>query len=86
MGFTGFEEKCIGRIMACLTSARLSILVNGSPMMEFDFYKGLRVETRQPYITILNLFWLWRGLHVINEETVNTCMLKEVWIRKKGAA
>ncbi|GKF97432.1 RNA-directed DNA polymerase, eukaryota, reverse transcriptase zinc-binding domain protein, partial [Tanacetum coccineum] len=38
----GFGNKCVRWIKACLESARSSVLVNGSPTMEFQLERGLR--------------------------------------------
>lgn len=38
----GFGEKWIKWIHECVTSAKLSVLVNGSPTEEFSPRKGLR--------------------------------------------
>jgi len=42
LGRLGFSEKWISWIKACLESASMSILVNGSPTKEFIPKKGLR--------------------------------------------
>ncbi|GJV04542.1 RNA-directed DNA polymerase, eukaryota [Tanacetum coccineum] len=38
----GFGDKCRKWISGCLNFARGSVLINGSPTMEFQFHKGLR--------------------------------------------
>ncbi|XP_028106830.1 uncharacterized protein LOC114305894 [Camellia sinensis] len=38
----GFGEKCISWIQECVSTARILILVNGSPTKEFNPQKGLR--------------------------------------------
>jgi len=43
LGKLGFGRKWIRWIKACLESASVSILVNGSPTMEFKLGKGLRL-------------------------------------------
>nr|GFA30825.1 cysteine-rich receptor-like protein kinase [Tanacetum cinerariifolium] len=41
----GFREKWCMWIQSCLRSSRGSIIVNGSPTEEFQFYKGLKQGT-----------------------------------------
>ena len=38
----GFGEKCMKWIKTCISTAKISILVNGSPSAEFIPQKGLR--------------------------------------------
>nr|GFC08935.1 RNA-directed DNA polymerase, eukaryota, reverse transcriptase zinc-binding domain protein [Tanacetum cinerariifolium] len=38
----GFGDRWCGWIQECLRSSRGSVLVNGSPTEEFQFYKGLK--------------------------------------------
>lgn len=42
MGKLGFCSKCIGWIQECLSSASVSVLLNGSPISEFPMCCGLR--------------------------------------------
>jgi len=42
LGRLGFKVKWINWIKACLESASVSVLVNGSPMEEFKPKRGLR--------------------------------------------
>ncbi|GJY33186.1 RNA-directed DNA polymerase, eukaryota, partial [Tanacetum coccineum] len=47
----GFGEKWCGWIQECLRSSWGSVLVNGSPTEEFQFFKGLKpVESLSPFI------------------------------------
>jgi len=42
MGFMGFDRKWRTMIYECLSSSRLSVLINGSPSKEFSVRRGLR--------------------------------------------
>jgi len=39
---SGFNDKCIKWIKFCLESATILVLVNGSPIKEFNLRRGLR--------------------------------------------
>nr|GEZ79698.1 RNA-directed DNA polymerase, eukaryota, reverse transcriptase zinc-binding domain protein [Tanacetum cinerariifolium] len=50
----GFGEKWCGWIHECFHSSRGSVLVNGSPSIEFQFYKGLKQgDPLAPFLFIL---------------------------------
>nr|GEY31583.1 RNA-directed DNA polymerase, eukaryota [Tanacetum cinerariifolium] len=50
----GFESRWCGWIQECLRSSRGSVLVNGSPIEEFQFYKGLKQgDPHSPFLFIL---------------------------------
>ncbi|GJS74599.1 RNA-directed DNA polymerase, eukaryota [Tanacetum coccineum] len=50
----GFGDKWSGWIQGCLNNAKGSILVNGSPTSEFQFYKGLKQgDPLSPFLFIL---------------------------------
>ncbi|KAL7593944.1 hypothetical protein Lser_V15G32699 [Lactuca serriola] len=59
----GFDNKWRSWIRGCLSSSRASIMVNGSPTMEFDITKGVR--QRDP---------LWPFLFIIAMEGLNIAM------------
>nr|GEU85985.1 hypothetical protein [Tanacetum cinerariifolium] len=51
----GFGNKWCNWIQCCLTSSRGSILVNGSPTDEFQFYKGLMINLSKSKIMRVNV-------------------------------
>nr|GFA91498.1 RNA-directed DNA polymerase, eukaryota [Tanacetum cinerariifolium] len=57
----GFGAKWCGWIQECLRSSRGSVLVNGSPTEEFQFYKGLKQgDPLSPFLFIL----VMKSLHL----------------------
>lgn len=65
--FMGFVNKWIGWISARLNSSRASVLVNGSPTVEFNLQRGLRQG--DPLSTFLFIIAM-EGLHVAMEDAV----------------
>nr|GEX72061.1 RNA-directed DNA polymerase, eukaryota [Tanacetum cinerariifolium] len=60
----GFGTRWRDWILSCLKSSRGSILVNGSPTMEFQFYKGLKQgDLLSPFLFILVMESLNLSLH-----------------------
>ncbi|GJW56280.1 putative RNA-directed DNA polymerase, eukaryota, reverse transcriptase zinc-binding domain protein, partial [Tanacetum coccineum] len=69
----GFGHKWRMWISGCLKNARASILVNGSPTSEFEFFKGLRQgDPLAPFLFILAM----EGLHA------SICKAKNVGVFK----
>ncbi|GJY82997.1 RNA-directed DNA polymerase, eukaryota [Tanacetum coccineum] len=65
--FMGFDNKCVRWIKACLESARSSVLVNGSPTMEFQLQRGLRQgDPLAPFLFILAM----EGFHIAMEDAI----------------
>nr|GEW91660.1 hypothetical protein [Tanacetum cinerariifolium] len=73
MGKRGFGHKWCFWIFGCLNSAHSSVLVNGSPTLEFDIYKGLRKgDPLSPFLFILALEGDWSYFNAHNL----LCMLR----------
>ncbi|GJT85849.1 RNA-directed DNA polymerase, eukaryota, reverse transcriptase zinc-binding domain protein [Tanacetum coccineum] len=73
----GFRCKWRNWIQSCLTSSKGSILVNGCPTNEFQFYKGLKQgDPLSPFLFIL----VMESLHLSFQRIVNAGMFKE-WER-----
>ena len=70
MSELGFGHKWISWIMECVSSASMSILLNGSPLRPFKLEKGLRQgDPLSPYLFILvseALVYLMRKAHDLN--------------------
>nr|GEV17766.1 putative RNA-directed DNA polymerase, eukaryota, reverse transcriptase zinc-binding domain protein [Tanacetum cinerariifolium] len=65
---------------SCLRSARTSILVNGSPSLEFSIRRGLRQgDPFSPFLFII----VTEGLHLAINKAVQTNLIREVFV---GAA
>ncbi|GJY52651.1 RNA-directed DNA polymerase, eukaryota, reverse transcriptase zinc-binding domain protein [Tanacetum coccineum] len=63
-------------IQSCLTSSKGSILVNGCPTNEFQFYKGLKQgDPLSPFLFIL----VMESLHLSFQRIVNAGMFKGEW-------
>lgn len=63
-----FRDKWRNWIAGCLSSARVSILVNGSPTEEFDMERGLcQGDPLSPFLFILAM----KSLHVMMDEVVS---------------
>ncbi|GJX27138.1 putative RNA-directed DNA polymerase, eukaryota, reverse transcriptase zinc-binding domain protein [Tanacetum coccineum] len=66
--FTGFGHTWRSWIRGCLSSAKASVLVNGSPTIEFNLQRGLRQgDPLSPFLFIL----VMEGLHVAIEDAIN---------------
>ncbi|GJY71904.1 RNA-directed DNA polymerase, eukaryota, reverse transcriptase zinc-binding domain protein [Tanacetum coccineum] len=67
----GFGIKWRGWIQNCLNSSKGSILVNGSPTEEFQFYKGLKQgDPLSPFLFIL----VMESLHISFQRVVDVGM------------
>ncbi|GKD90093.1 RNA-directed DNA polymerase, eukaryota, reverse transcriptase zinc-binding domain protein [Tanacetum coccineum] len=65
--FMGFSSKWISWISGCLSSAKTSVLVNGSPTDEFHLHRGLRQgDPLSPFLFIM----IMEGLHVAVEDAI----------------
>nr|GEX06005.1 RNA-directed DNA polymerase, eukaryota [Tanacetum cinerariifolium] len=61
----GFGNKWCNWILCCLNSSKGSILVNGSPTDEFQFYKGLKINLRKSKIMGVNVDYSY-----VNQATI----------------
>nr|GEV91183.1 RNA-directed DNA polymerase, eukaryota [Tanacetum cinerariifolium] len=69
----GFGHKWCNWIQTCLNSSRGSILVNGSPTEEFQFFKGLKQgDPLSPFLFIL----IMESLHLSFQWVVDAGMFK----------
>ncbi|GKV32708.1 hypothetical protein SLEP1_g41295 [Rubroshorea leprosula] len=78
MGSFGFGDKWRGWIKECLSTARLSILVNGSPTEEFKMGKGLRQgDPLSPFLFLM----IGEGLHgLVNKAETVELKRKISWV------
>ncbi|GJV23353.1 RNA-directed DNA polymerase, eukaryota [Tanacetum coccineum] len=73
----GVGDKWCQWIHSCLRSSRGSILVNGSPTGEFQFFKGLKQgDPLSPFLFIL----VMEGLHVSFQRVVDAGMFKGIML------
>nr|GEV68899.1 RNA-directed DNA polymerase, eukaryota, reverse transcriptase zinc-binding domain protein [Tanacetum cinerariifolium] len=71
----GFGEKWCNWIQSCLRSSRGSIIINGSPTEEFQFYKGLKQgDPLSPFLFLL----VMESLHISFQRVVEAGMFKGV--------
>ncbi|GKV50623.1 hypothetical protein SLEP1_g57323 [Rubroshorea leprosula] len=77
----GFGTKWRGWITECLSTARISVLVNGSPTREFEVGKGLRQgDPLSPFLFLL----ISEGLQGLVQRAVTEGMLHGIEIGKQG--
>ncbi|GKB54511.1 RNA-directed DNA polymerase, eukaryota [Tanacetum coccineum] len=71
----GFGDKWCNWIQSCLRSLRGSIIINGSPTEEFQFFKGLKQgDLLSPFLFIL----IMESLHLSFQRVVDAGMFKGI--------
>ncbi|KAJ9559867.1 hypothetical protein OSB04_005027 [Centaurea solstitialis] len=76
----GFGSKWIRWVKGCLSSARISVLVNGSPTSEFPMERGLRQgDPIAPFLFLI----VAEGLHIMVEEALSKGLFKGVKVGSK---
>ncbi|KAJ9560947.1 hypothetical protein OSB04_006107 [Centaurea solstitialis] len=76
----GFGSKWISWVEGCLKSARISVLVNGSPTNEFPMERGLRQgDPIAPFLFLI----VAEGLHIMVEEALDKGLFKGVKVGSK---
>ncbi|GJV05733.1 RNA-directed DNA polymerase, eukaryota [Tanacetum coccineum] len=71
----GFGSRWCDWIISCLKSSKGSVLVNGSPTSEFQFFKGLKQgDPLSPFLFIL----VMESLHLSFQNVVNAGLFKGV--------
>ncbi|GJU53304.1 RNA-directed DNA polymerase, eukaryota [Tanacetum coccineum] len=75
----GYGDKWCGWIKGSLSASMASVLVNGSPMAEFQFFRGLKQsDPLAPYLFIL----VMESLHLSFSRTVDVGIFKGIQIGK----
>nr|GEW37184.1 RNA-directed DNA polymerase, eukaryota, reverse transcriptase zinc-binding domain protein [Tanacetum cinerariifolium] len=71
----GFGNKWCAWIQSCLRSSRGSIIINGSPVIEFQFFKGIKQgDPLPPFLFIL----IMENLHLSFQRVVDVGMFKGI--------
>ncbi|GJY46578.1 RNA-directed DNA polymerase, eukaryota [Tanacetum coccineum] len=71
----GFGERWCGWIQECLRSSWGSVIVNGSPMEEFQFFKGLKQGNP---LSLFIFILIMESLHISFQRAVNAGMFKGI--------
>ncbi|GKV49682.1 hypothetical protein SLEP1_g56420 [Rubroshorea leprosula] len=81
LGAFGFGDKWRGWILECLSTAKVSVLVNGSPTKEFEMGKGLRQgDSLSPFLFLM----VGEALHGLVKKAENEGMLQGVKVGRRG--
>ncbi|GLT99814.1 hypothetical protein SLE2022_172280 [Rubroshorea leprosula] len=77
----GFGEKWRGWIRECLSTARVSVLVNGSPTKEFEMGKGLRQgDPLSPFLFLM----VGEALHGLVKKAEEDGLLQGITVGRRG--
>lgn len=73
--FMGFGDKWRKWIRGCLVSASSSVILNGSPIKEFQLHRGLRLgDLLSPFLFIFGT----EGLHILIEDAIQYSQFRGV--------
>ncbi|GKV47995.1 hypothetical protein SLEP1_g54839 [Rubroshorea leprosula] len=77
----GFGIKWRGWIMECLSTTRMSVLINGSPTEEFKARKGLQQgDPLSPFLFLM----IGEGLNGLVQKVVSEGLLRGIEVGKRG--
>jgi mannosylglycoprotein endo-beta-mannosidase len=75
LSYMGFEQRLISLIHECIMGFKLSILINGSPSMEFGVHRGLRQgNPLSPFLFDIAV----EGLSVLFKRASNSGLCKRI--------